>query len=91
MSKYRRLSGLYFSVFSPNTGTCGSDKPPYLVTFQAVFNQKVYNVKSNKIAARNANDEEIRDEDRTTTHLHGSNILYIEHFGDKKYPILLKS
>ena len=36
MSKYRIFSGLYFSLFSPNTGKYGPEKIPYLDTFHAV-------------------------------------------------------
>ena len=36
MSKYRAFSGLYFPVFSPNTGKNGAEKAPYLDTFHVV-------------------------------------------------------
>ena len=32
----RSFSGLYFPVFSPNTGKYGPEKTPYLDTFHAV-------------------------------------------------------
>ena len=38
MSKYGAISGPYFPVFSPNTGKDGPEIPPYLDTFQAVYN-----------------------------------------------------
>ena len=37
VSKYRVFSGPHFPVFSPNTGTYGSEKTPYLDTFHAVL------------------------------------------------------
>ena len=37
VSKYRVFSGPHFPVFSPNTGKYGSEKTPYLDTFQAVL------------------------------------------------------
>ena len=37
MSKYRVISGLYFPVFSPNTGKYGLEITPYLDTFHAVL------------------------------------------------------
>ena len=36
VSKYGAISGLYFPVFSPNTGKYGPEKTPYLDTFHAV-------------------------------------------------------
>ena len=38
MSKYGGISGLYFPIFSPNTGTeiCGPEITPYLDTFHVV-------------------------------------------------------
>ena len=36
MSKYRVFSGLYFPVFSPNTGKYGPEKPPCLDSFHAM-------------------------------------------------------
>ena len=36
MSKYGVISGLYFPVFSPNTGKYGPEIAPYLDTFDAV-------------------------------------------------------
>ena len=36
VSTYRVFSGLYFSIFSPNTGKYGPEKTPYLDTFYAV-------------------------------------------------------
>ena len=36
MPKYGIFPGLYFPVFSPNTGKYGPEKTPYLNTFQAV-------------------------------------------------------
>ena len=35
--KYEVFSGLYFPVFSPNTGKYGPEKYPYLDTFHAVY------------------------------------------------------
>ena len=35
-AKYGVFSGLYFPVFSPNTGKYGPEKTPYLDTFHAV-------------------------------------------------------
>ena len=39
----------------------------------------------------NGDDKEIQFEDRVTTHLLGSNISYIRHFGNKKYLVLFKN
>ena len=36
VSKYGVISGLYFPVFSPNTGKYGPEITPYLDTFHAV-------------------------------------------------------
>ena len=36
VSKCRVLSGLYFPIFSPNTGKYGPEKTPYLNTFHTV-------------------------------------------------------
>ena len=36
MSKYGVISGLYFPVFSPNTGKYGPEITPYLDTFHGV-------------------------------------------------------
>ena len=36
MSEYGVFPGLYFPVFSPNTGKYGPEKAPYLDTFHAV-------------------------------------------------------
>ena len=36
VSKYGVFSGLYFPVFSPNTGKYGQEKTPYLGTFSAM-------------------------------------------------------
>ena len=36
MSKYEVFSGLYFPVFSANTGKYGPEKTPYLNTFHEV-------------------------------------------------------
>ena len=37
VSKYEVISGLYFLVFSPNTGKFGPEITPYLDTFHTVF------------------------------------------------------
>ena len=36
VSKYGGISGLYFPIFSPNTGKCGPEITPYLDTFHVV-------------------------------------------------------
>ena len=36
-SDWIRRDAEYLSVFSPNAGKCGPEKPPYLDTFHAVF------------------------------------------------------
>ena len=40
--KYGVFSGLYFPVFSPNTGKYGPEKYPYLDTFHAVYGDKQF-------------------------------------------------
>ena len=40
--KYGVFSGLYFPVFSPNTGKYGPEKYPYLDTFHAVYGDKKF-------------------------------------------------
>ena len=41
--KYGGFSRPYFPVFNPNTGKCGSEKPPYLDSFHTVRKYKVHN------------------------------------------------
>ena len=41
VSKYEVISGLYFPVFSPNTGKYGPEITPYLGTFHAMIQNSV--------------------------------------------------
>ena len=42
MSKYGVISGLYFPVFSPNTGKDGPEIVPYLDTFHVVVQLQMF-------------------------------------------------
>lgn len=51
------------------------------------FTHKMCTTTSNEITVRSADDKEIREEDRITTHPpHSSDILYTKHFNHKETP-----